>query len=131
MAEFMKATIMVTDVILRFRMAVIENSPRRPQTWELEVMTIQEVANCLVSLGFPDFGAAARLVEASTTITPQEGLNVIPFAELVALVEIVYPEDEPPSPEAVEGYVLITHGETTEQALAAAGFVVKTDGSLQ
>ncbi len=124
----MKVTIMVTDVILRFRLAAIENSPRQPQTWEMQVMTIQEVANSLVSLGFLDLEAAARLTEASTTITPQEGLNVVPFADLVALIELVYPEDKPPSPEAEQGYVLITHGETTEEALAAAGFVLKVDG---
>ncbi len=63
----MKATIMVTDVILRFRLAVIEHLFRRPQTWDLQVMTIQEVANVLVSLGFLDPEAAARLCEASTT----------------------------------------------------------------
>jgi hypothetical protein len=64
----MKATIMVTDVILRFRLAAIEQSCRHPQTWTLQVMTIQEVANILVSLGFLDPEAAARLSEAAPII---------------------------------------------------------------
>ena len=127
----MKVTIMVTDVLIRFRLAAIEQTSRKPQTWELQVMVIQQVAHILVSLGFLDSQAAARLTEASTTITPQHGLNTVPFADFVALTELVYPEDDPPSPEAEQGYVLIAHGETTEEALAAAGFVLKTDGPLQ
>lgn len=127
----MKVTIMVTDVLIRFRLAAIEQSPRHPQNWELQVMTIQEVAHILVSLGFLDSEAAGRLTQASTTITPQPGLNTFPFADLVALIPLVYPEDDPPSPKAEQGYVLIAHGETTEEALAAAGFVLKTDGLLQ
>lgn len=127
----MKATIMVTDVIIRFRLAAIEQSHRQPQVWELVVMTIQDVARILLSLGFLDLEAAARLTEASTTITPQQGLNTVPFADFVALTELVHPEDEPPSPEVAQGYVLISHGETSEEALAAAGFVLKSDGPLQ
>ena len=127
----MKATIMVTDVILRFRLAAIEETSGQPQTWQLDVMTIEQVAHILVSLGFLDSQTAARLTEASTTITPQPGLNTVPFADFVALTELVYPEDEPPSLEAQEGFVLIAQGETTEEALAAAGFVLKVDGPLQ
>lgn len=127
----MKVTIMVTDVIVRFRLAAIEQSRRQPQTWELQVMTIQEVARILVSLGFLDPEAATRLTDASTTITPQKGITTLPFADLVALTELVHPEDEPSSREAKEGYVLIAKGETTDQALAAAGFVMRVDGALQ
>ena len=127
----MKVTIMVTDVLIRFRLAAIEQTSRKPQTWELQVMVIQQVAHILVSLGFLDPEAAARLTEASTTITPQPGLATIPFATFAALVEIVHPEDEPASPEAKEGHVLITKGETTEEELAAAGFVLRLSGPLQ
>ena len=127
----MKATIIVTDVILRFRLAAIEQTSGQPQTWQLDVMTIEQVAHILVCLGFLDPEAAARLTEASTTITPQPGLNTVPFADFVALTELVYPEDEPPGLEAQEGFVLIAHGETTEEALVAAGFVLRVDGPLQ
>jgi len=127
----MKATIIVTDVILRFRLAAIAKTSGQPQTWQLDVMTIEQVAHILVSLGFLDSQTAARLTEASTTITPQPGLNTVPFADFVALTELVYPEDEPPSLEAQEGFVLIAQGETTEEALAATGFVLRFDGSLQ
>jgi len=58
-------------------------------------------------LGFVDSQTAARLTEAGTTITPQPGLNTVPFEEFVALTELVYPEDEPLSLEAQEGFVLI------------------------
>jgi hypothetical protein len=127
----MKATIMVTDVILRFRLAAIEQSCRQPQTWELQVMTIQEVAHILVSLGFIDPEAGARLSEASTTITSQQGITTIRFEDFAPLIEHVYPEDEPASLEAEQTYVLIAQGETTDEALAAAGFVLRVDGPLQ
>jgi hypothetical protein len=127
----MKATIMVTDVILQFRLAMIEQTSGEPQTWQLDVMTIEQVAHILVSLGFLDPEPAARLTEASTTITPQPGLTTVPLADFVPLIELVHPEDDPPSLEAQQGYVLITDGETTEEALAAAGFVLKVDGPLQ
>ena len=123
----MKITIMVADVIFGIRLAAIEQSSRRPQTWEFEVMTIQEVARILVSLGFLDPEAAARLTDASTTITPQQGLTTLPFADLVDLTEL----DEPTNPEARQGHVLIARGETTDEALAAAGFVLRIDGPLQ
>jgi hypothetical protein len=83
----MKAAIMVTDVILRFRLAAIEQTSRQPQTRQLDVMTIEQVAHILVSFGFLDPEAAARLTEASTTITPQQGLTTVPFADFVALTE--------------------------------------------
>ena len=127
----MRATVMVTDVILRFRLAAIEQTSGQPQTWQLDVMTIEQTAQILVSLGFLDPEAAARLTEASTTITPQQCLNTIPFADFVALTELVSPQGEPPSLEAQEGFVLIAQGETTEEALAAAGFVLRVDGPLQ
>jgi hypothetical protein len=79
----MRVTVMVTDVIRRFRLAAIEQSSPQPQTWELQVMTIQEVARILVSLGFLDPEAADRLTEASTTITPQPGLVIVPLADFV------------------------------------------------
>ena len=127
----MRATIMVTDIILRFRLAAIEQSLQQAQTWELEVMTIQEVARILVSLGFLDPEAAARLTEASTTITPQPGVTTVSLMDIVPLMEVLYPEDEPASLEAQQTYILVTQGETTEEALAAAGFVLRVDGPLQ
>jgi hypothetical protein len=127
----MKVVIMVADVILRFRLAALEQKDRQPQAWGLQVMTIEEVASILVSLGVLDLEAATRLTEASTTITPQEGLETVPCSDLAALVEFAYPEDEPPSREAQQGFALLAHGETTEDALAAAGFVLKSKGPLQ
>lgn len=127
----MRATIMVTDIILRFRLAAIEQSLKQAQTWELEVMTIQEVAHILVSLRFLAPEAAARLTEASTTITPQPGVTTVSLMDIVPLMELLYPEDEPTSLEAQQTYMLVTQGETTEEALAAAGFVLRVDGPLQ
>jgi hypothetical protein len=46
-------------------------------------------------------------------------------------MEVLYPEDEPASLEAQQTYILVTQGETTEEALAAAGFVLIVDGPLQ
>jgi hypothetical protein len=85
----------------------------------------------LVSLSFLDPEGAARLSEASTTITPQQGITTVRFEDLVPLIEQVYPEDEPASLEAQQSYVLIAQGETTEEALAAAGFVLSVDGPLR
>jgi hypothetical protein len=126
-----KATMLVTDVILRFRLAAINQSCRQPETWELQVMTIQEVAHVLVSLGFLNPEAGARLSEASTTITAQQDITTVRVEDFVPLIEHVYPEDEPASLEAQQTYVLIAQGETTEEALAAAGFVLRVDGPLQ
>lgn len=127
----MKATIMVTDAFVRFRMVAIVPSSRPPQSWELFVMTIQQVADILVSLSFLDSRAAALLTEASTTITPQPGINTVPLTDLVTLTELVYPDSEPVSLEAQQGHALIAHGETTEEALASVGFVLKLDAPLQ
>jgi hypothetical protein len=127
----MKATIMVTDAFVRFRMVAIVPSGRPPQSWELFVMTIEQVAHILVSLGFLDSEAAARLTEASTTITPQVGVDTVPMTDLVALTELVYPDWEPVSLEAQQGHALIANGETTEEALASVGFVLKLDAPLQ
>jgi hypothetical protein len=127
----MRVTIMVTDVIVRFRLAAIEHGSHPPQTWQLEVMTIEEVAHILVSLRFLRPDAAARLTQASTTITPQQGITTFPFADLVEVAALVHPEDEPPSFEALQSYVLVAKGETTEEALVAAGFVLRVDSPLQ
>jgi len=127
----MKTTIMVTDVFVRFRLAAIAQSEQQTQAWEMQVMCIQQVTDILISLGFLDSSTAAMLTEASTTITPQPGITTVPFSDFVLLTELVYPDSEPASLEAQQGHVLIAHGETTEEALAAAGFVLKVDGPLQ
>jgi hypothetical protein len=127
----MKTTIMVMDVFVRFRLAAIVQSEQQTQAWEMQVMVIQQVADILISLGFLDSKAAALLTEASTTITPQPGIKTIPFSDFVTLTELVYPDSEPVSLEAQQGYALIATGETTEEALASAGFVLKMDGPLQ
>lgn len=127
----MKFTMMVVDVFVRFRLSAIERTPQRPQTWVLELLTIEQVAEVLVSLGFLKPEVALRLTNASITITPQEGLVTIPFADIVAVTQFVHPEDAPPSPEAQQGHVLIVQGETTEEALASVGFIMKVDGPLQ
>ena len=127
----MKTTVMVMDVFVRFRMIAIAQSERQTQAWEMQVMVIQQVADILISLGFLDSKAAALLTEASTTITPQPGIKTIPFSDFVTLTELVYPDSEPVSLEAQVGHVLIARGETTEEALASAGFVLKMDGPLQ
>ena len=67
-------------------------------------MTIEEVAHILVSLGFLSPDAAARLTQASTTITPQQGITTFPFADLVEVAALVHPEDEPPSLEALQSH---------------------------
>jgi hypothetical protein len=127
----MKTTIMVTDVLVRFRMAAIAQSEQQTQAWEMQVMCIQQVTDILISLGFLDSSTAAMLTEASTTITPQPGITTVPLSDFVMLTELVYPDSERVSLEAQQGHVLIAHGETTEEALAAAGFVLKVDGPLQ
>ena len=127
----MRFTIMAVDLVLKFRLAAFPRASLQLQVWNLEVLTIEEVANVLENLGFLDNEAGERLAAASTTVTPQPGLNTIRLTDMAALAELVYPEDEPPSAEAQEGYMLIAHGETTEEILAASGFVVTMDGSLQ
>jgi hypothetical protein len=127
----MRVTIIVTDVIVRFRLAAIEHASLRPQAWQLEVITIEEVAHILVSLGFLSPDAAAQLTKASTTITPQQGITTFPFADLAEVAAFVHPEEKPPSLEALQSHVLIAKGETTEEALARSGFVLKVDGPLQ
>ena len=122
---------MVMDVFVRFRMIAIAQSEQQTQAWQMQVMCIQQVTDILISLGFLDSKAAARLTEASTTITPQPGITTVPFSDFANLTELVYPDSEPVSLEAQVGYVLIARGETTEEALASAGFVLKMDGPLQ
>jgi hypothetical protein len=94
-------------------------------------MSIQQVADILVSLDFLDSEAAALLAGASTTITPQPGITTVPMTDLVTLTELVYPDSEPVSLEAQQGHALIVHGETTDEALASVGFVLKLDAPLQ
>ncbi len=127
----MKTTVMVTDIFVRFRLCAIAETDRQSQAWEMEVMCIEQVADILTSLGFLDSKAASRLAKASTTITPQPGITTIPLSTLAAVVEFADPDFEPVSPEAQEGHVLIAHGGTTEEALASAGFVLKTDHPVQ
>jgi hypothetical protein len=127
----MKTTVMVTDVLVRFRMVAVVQSDQKAQAWEMQVMCIEQVTDILISLGFLDTKAAALLTEASTTITPQPGITTAPFSDFAALTELVYPDSEPISLEAQESHVLIAHGEATEEALASAGFVLKVDGPLQ
>lgn len=127
----MKTTVMVMDVFVRFRMIAIAQSDQQTQAWEMQVMCIQQVTDTLISLGFLDSKAAALLTGASTTITPQPGITTVPFSDFVTLTELVYPDSEPVSLEAQQGHALIAHGETTEEALASAGFVLKVDGPLQ
>jgi len=97
----------------------------------MEVMCIQQVTDILISLGFLDSKAAGLLTEANTTITPQPGITTIPFSDFVTITELVYPDSEPVSLEAQQGHALIANGETTEEALASAGFVLKMNGPLQ
>lgn len=117
----MKITIMVMDVFVRFRMVAIQQMGNQTHAWEKEVMCLQDVTEVLVGLGFMDPEAATRLVNASTTITPQAGLQTVPVSDLVDLVEYVYSDYEPSSPEVREGHALIASGETTENSLASAG----------
>jgi len=127
----MKATVMVMDVYVRFRMIAISQSDQHTQAWLMQVMCIEQVADILVSLGFLDAKAAALLTKASTTITPQPGITTVPFSDFVTLAELVYPDSEPVSLEAQQGNALIARGETTDEALASAGFVLDARGPLQ
>jgi hypothetical protein len=127
----MKFTIMVVDLFIKFRLAAFPRASAPSQVWSLEVLTIEEVASVLETLGFLDAEAAERLSAASTTVTPQLGVNTMRLTDMAALAELFFPEDEPPSAEAQDGYMLVAHGETTEEILAEAGFVVTIDGPLQ
>ena len=107
----------------------MERSSGRPQIWDLEVLSIEEVAEILVWLHFLDPEPAALLAKASKTITPQQGIYTIPLSALASLTDLFYPEDEPASIEAQETNVPMAQGETTEEALAAAGFVLRVKRS--
>jgi hypothetical protein len=48
-------------------------------------MTIQEVAQVLVSMGFIGPEAAARLFKARTIITPQPGINTVRLEDFISL----------------------------------------------
>ena len=127
----MKATVMVMDVYVRFRMVAIAQSDQQTQTWVMQVMCIEQVADILVSLGFLNSKAAALLTKAGTTITPQPGITTVPCSDFVTLAELLYPDSEPVSLEAQHGHALIARGETTDEALASAGFVLDVHGPLQ
>lgn len=127
----MKMLILVTDIAIRFRIAAIEQATHRPQVWEQQVMTIEQVADILLSLSCVDPSVARSLLEATTTITPQPGLKTVPLADLVPLVEFVHPDFDPVSPEAQQGHMIVADAETTEHALASLGFSLKIDGPLQ
>ena len=127
----MKTTIMVTDVFVRFRMVAIAQTDQETQTWEMQVMCIEQVADILMSLGFLESKAARLLTAASTTITPQPGLSTVPMSDVAAITEFADPEFGPVSLEAQQGHMLITNGDTTEGALASAGFVLKVNGPMQ
>jgi hypothetical protein len=127
----MEYTIMAVDLILKFRLAAFPHKSPRPQTWQMDVMTIEDVAEVLASLGLLDSDAARKLAEASTTVVPQPGLNTVPLTFMADLVEFVSPLKEPPSAEAQDGYMLVVQGETTEEDLAQIGFVVNMRGPLQ
>ena len=127
----MKMLILVTDIAIRFRIAAIEQATYRPQVWEQQVMTIEQVADILVSLSCLDPSVARSMAEASTTITPQPGLKTVPLSDLVPLVEFVHPDSDPVSPEAQQGHMIVAEAETTEDALARMGFSVKTEAPLQ
>ena len=96
----MKVTIMVTDTVLLFRSIVVDRSNGRPQIWDHEVLSIEEVTEILVSLHFLDPRTAALLASASKTITPQQGIYTIPLSALASPTELFYPEDELASIEA-------------------------------
>jgi hypothetical protein len=127
----LKYTIMAVDMFLTFRLAAFPHTLSHAQAWQLEVMTIEQVAAVLESLGFLDAETAQKLADASTTLVPQPGLDTIRLTTMADLVEIVSPFEDPPSAEAQDGYMLIIKGETTEEALANAGFVAKVAGPLQ
>ena len=128
----MKTTIMVMDVFVRFRLVAIVQSEQQTQAWEMQVMVIQQVADILISLGFLDSKAAALLTEASNHHhASARHQNDSRFRISSRLTELVYPDSEPVSLEAQQGHALIATGDTTEEALASAGFVLKMDGPLQ
>jgi len=127
----MKFTMMAVDTIPKFRLAAFPHPSTHPEIWQLDVMSIQEVANVLGSLGFLDSEVCDRLANANTTVTPQPGLNTIPLTALGDFIRVASPGEEPPSEEAQDGYMLMVQGETTEEKLAAFGFVATTDGLLQ
>jgi hypothetical protein len=94
-------------------------------------MTMVEVGRILHDLGFIIADDAYRLGQASTTIVPLDGFDTVPLETVAAVVGIVYPEIHDIDDEAKEGHMLVVKGETTEEALAAAGFVVKVVEPLQ
>jgi hypothetical protein len=121
---------MVVDMFLTFRLAALPHTLSHAQAWQLEVMTIEQVAAVLESLGFLDAETAQKLADASTTLVPQPGLDTIRLTTMADLVEIVSPFEDPPSAEAQDGYMLIVKGETTEEVLANAGFVAKVPSNV-
>jgi hypothetical protein len=129
-----KVTIVVTDVIYRFRVAAICPEAVPVQMWQMEVMTLVEVGRILHFLGFITANDAYRLGQASTTVVPLDGFKTMPLADLVPVLELALPEDEELaqiSDEAKEGYMMVVTGETTDEMLAAVGFVLMVDGPMQ
>lgn len=126
----MKITILVMDTSLRFHLLAIAPNTSHPRAWEMKVMCIEQVGDILLSLGFLDATTATNLVRASTTITPQSGITTVPFSDFASLVEFAYPGSARVTKEAEEGYVLIAHGETTEEALMSVGFIPKDERAV-
>jgi hypothetical protein len=86
-----KVSIMVTDLVFKFRMAAIPQNAPRPELWVCEVMTMVEVGRILEELGFIDADDDYRLGQASTTIVPLEGFDTVPLDTVAAVVGIVHP----------------------------------------
>lgn len=91
----MKFTIMAVDLFFKFRLAAFPHTSTPPQVWNLEVLTIEEVANVLETLGFLDAEAAERLSAASTTVTPQLGVNTMRLTDMAALAELFFRKTSP------------------------------------
>jgi len=103
----------------------------RREKWQLEVLSIQDVAEVRITLGFIDAETAERLAKGKSTVTPQSGLKTVPLTTVAALTSLLDSESEPPSPEAQEGHMLIVQGATSEEDLSRAGFCMSPDGPLQ
>ena len=87
----LKYTIIAVDMFLTFRLAAFPHTLSHAQAWQLEVITIEQVAAVLGSLGFLDAKTAQKLADASTTLVPQPGLDTIRLTTMADLVEIVSP----------------------------------------
>jgi hypothetical protein len=99
--------------------------------WVSDVFSMVEVAASLEFLGFISPENADRLASESTTIVPLDGFDTVSIRLVADVVGIVHPEIHDIGDEAKEGHLLIAKGETTEERLAAAGFIVKMKGHVQ